>query len=181
MMKSVAQMSCAPITGRKRSAPLPERLALAGGAALGSRIQANAESITPTQKFRPSILRFPRLIGKENGGSSTKTPLNGSETKWTRMSRYSTYVNSLSELQWAHQTVMRIISIVSQHSYLDERRVAAIHHLTKGTLWLESIIQEQSRTARRRATDEPGGTPPPGPAKTQRPEDEDGDPGLKAA
>lgn len=74
---------------------------------------------------------------------------------------------SLTELQWAHQTLIRMVRVIAQHAYLGDAQIQANLHLSKGILWLETIIQEQTRMARRRHDDRNAGSTPSHPAQDQ--------------
>jgi len=60
---------------------------------------------------------------------------------------------SLSELQWAHETFMRLVILVQHNGLIGERLRECVLHMTKGTVLLEGIIQESTADARRRASD----------------------------
>jgi hypothetical protein len=60
---------------------------------------------------------------------------------------------SISELQWAHETTMRIIEIVQENGFLTDRLADCVVQLSKGAVLLEGLIQEHLADARRRRDD----------------------------
>lgn len=70
------------------------------------------------------------------------------------LSQIKSQKSSLSELQYAHETITRQMHVVFRHAYVnDDRQAKAIEHLMKAVMWIESIIQDQLRDARRRRDD----------------------------
>lgn len=60
---------------------------------------------------------------------------------------------TLSELQWAHETLVRLIAIVQKNGLVGDRLSECIVQLTKGAVMLEGMIQERFADARRRRDD----------------------------
>jgi hypothetical protein len=61
---------------------------------------------------------------------------------------------ALSDLQWAHMTLMHLIGVVQLNGLLTEKLGECVVELSKAAISLESVIQEHLAYARRRRDDE---------------------------
>ncbi len=60
---------------------------------------------------------------------------------------------ALNELQWAHQTLFRLIEIVQKNAFFSARLSECVVEMGKVAIMLEALIQEQLVNARRRRDD----------------------------
>lgn len=60
---------------------------------------------------------------------------------------------TLSELQWAHETLIRLVEVVQKNGFVGERLSECVVQLTKGAVLLEGLIMERLSDARRRRDD----------------------------
>jgi len=60
---------------------------------------------------------------------------------------------SLNDLQWAHQTLVRMMALVQRHGLLGPRHSECVVQIGKSVVLLEGVIQESLADARRRKTD----------------------------
>lgn len=64
--------------------------------------------------------------------------------------------DSLNELQWAHQTLMRLIVIVQRNGFVNDRLRGCLIHMSQSAVSLEGLIQDHLVLARRRRSDAQG-------------------------
>jgi hypothetical protein len=74
-------------------------------------------------------------------------PLDGSKTDSQWLGK------SIGDLQWAHETLVRITEIVLTNGLLTERLSECVVQLQRAVVLLEGLIQEHLKYARRRSDD----------------------------
>ena len=78
-------------------------------------------------------------------------PPDGSNESWQRIGK------AISDLQWAHETLMRLIAIVQLNGLLTDRLGECVVTMSKAAVSLEGVVQEHLSYARRRKNDERAG------------------------
>jgi len=68
-------------------------------------------------------------------------------------SRENSLSKSISELQWSHETLLRILELVQRNGLLSEQLRECIIQMAKAAVLLEGLIQEHLVHARRRRSD----------------------------
>lgn len=64
--------------------------------------------------------------------------------------------NSITELQWAHSTLMRLISLVQLNALIGDNQRECVVSMTRSAVMLEGLIQEHLAMARRLRFDAEG-------------------------
>lgn len=62
-------------------------------------------------------------------------------------------VESLSDLVWAHETLMRLMAVVQRNGLMGPRLSECVAKIGTGAILLEGVIQELAIHARRRKED----------------------------
>lgn len=60
---------------------------------------------------------------------------------------------SLADLQWAHETLMRLVSLVQRNGLVSDRLSQCVIHMGTSAILLEGVIQESVIHARQRKGD----------------------------
>lgn len=60
----------------------------------------------------------------------------------------------MSELQWCHETLLRLIGIVQRNGLVSDRLHECVVAMSRAAVLLEGLIQEQLNHVRRRKDDQ---------------------------